>query len=314
MAIAGLVDSALELRLFTEIASGADTFDVLRARLAVSERGLRIMLDALESLGMLARSDGRLSVPPGYAPFLVEGSDLYLGDIWLVHQRNWWPIWSRVSEAVRDGRSISVAKADEIESDLWPRFVKPLSFRSYWLVPRLMDHLKLNGPRVLDVGCGSGIIAHLILKADPAARAVGVDWPAVIKVAEAQAVDFGVADRFEATPGSFHEVHLGTGYDLIVLSNVCHSEGPESNRRLLRRCFDACAPGGRVAIIESFPDDPASAKGAPLLALMMLVYSNQGDAFPVATYHEWLEEAGFGAFEALPVGLGYSALLATRPA
>lgn len=314
MAITATVDAALELRLFTLIEEGATRMVELRAATGASVRGLRIHLEALVSIGMLARDDECYSVPDNVKPFFVEGDPLYTGDIAFVHHHDWWSVWPRLADAVRTGLSISGSKADGIESDMWPRFVKPISFRSYWLVPRLMEHLNLRAPKVLDVGCGSGIFSQLILKQDPEARAVGVDWPDVLKVAETQAAHLGVADRFETRPGSFHEADLGTGYDLVVLSNVCHSESPDSNRRLLKRCFDACAPGGRVAIIESFPDDPGSAKGAPLLALMMLVYSDEGDAFPVSTYQEWLTEAGFGGFEVAPIGLSYSALLGTRRA
>jgi len=56
---AKLVLSAVELRLFGELAGGPLTLDELRARLGLHERAARDSLDALVALELLEREDGR---------------------------------------------------------------------------------------------------------------------------------------------------------------------------------------------------------------------------------------------------------------
>ena len=48
---------------------------------------------------------------------------------------------------------------------------------------------------------------------------------------------------------------LGRGYDLALLSAICHMFGPEENRELFGRCYRALAPGGRL-LMRDFILDP----------------------------------------------------------
>src|SRR5690349_16048398 len=57
--------SAVEMGVFTELAaSGPSDCEVLRERLGLHERSAHDFLDALVSLGMLARDDGRYANTP----------------------------------------------------------------------------------------------------------------------------------------------------------------------------------------------------------------------------------------------------------
>ena len=87
---------------------------------------------------------------------------------------------------------------------------------------------------------------------------------------------------------------FGTGYDLVLVSNICHMLSPEQNRDLLLRCGNALEPGGRVVIQDFILDeDRAGPSAAALFAINMLVATEKGSSYSDRDYTEWLAEAGF---------------------
>ena len=83
---------------------------------------------------------------------------------------------------------------------------------------RAVEGLVRDGDMVLDVGCGSGVlaIAALLIGAE---RAVGIDInPASVEVSRANASANGVADRLEVSNAPLIEVadNHGPDFDLVV--------------------------------------------------------------------------------------------------
>jgi hypothetical protein len=87
---------------------------------------------------------------------------------------------------------------------------------------------------------------------------------------------------------------LGEDYSLVFVSAICHMLGPDENRDLLRRCFAALAPNGRI-VVQDFILEPekTSPKSAALFALNMLTGTRAGSTYSEPEYAGWLNQAGF---------------------
>ena len=69
----------------------------------------------------------------------------------------------------------------------------------------------------------------------------------------------------------------------------------EQNRDLLRRAFQALAPGGRIVIQDHIMNaDKTSPRAGALFAVNMLVGTAGGSTYSEDEYAQWLREAGFG--------------------
>jgi ribosomal protein L11 methyltransferase len=96
--------------------------------------------------------------------------------------------------------------------------------------------------RVLDVGCGSGILAIAALARWPSARAVAVDLDAeAIEVARENAALNDVADRLDASTTPLAEVR--GGFDMVV-GNLTADVLDALAEDLVQRI----APGGRLVV------------------------------------------------------------------
>jgi hypothetical protein len=142
-----------------------------------------------------------------------------------------------------------------------------------------------------------------------------VDWAGVIPITQKVTARLGVADRFRFVEGDLLESDFGSGHKIAIAGHILHSEGEERSRLLLKKTFEALAPGGTIAIAEILVD--ADRKGplpALIFAVNMLVNSDQGDAFSLGEISGWLREAGFSNVRTVEApGLASLLILATKP-
>jgi cyclopropane fatty-acyl-phospholipid synthase-like methyltransferase len=161
--------------------------------------------------------------------------------------------------------------------------------------PLVVRAAGLDGARrMLDVGGGSGAYAIAFARASQDLLVEVFDLPTVLPIAQSHIEEAGLTDRITTRAGDLRTDDLGSGFDLILLSAICHMLGNASNEDLLGRCFSALSPGGRV-LIQDFILEPdrTSPRSAALFALNMLVGTPQGSTYTSEEYRSWLSNAGF---------------------
>ena len=103
----------------------------------------------------------------------------------------------------------------------------------------------------------------------------------------------GLADRVALVAGDYDRDDLGSGFDLVFLSAIIHSNSPDGNRALIRRGVAALNPTGRLVIQDFIVDEART--GPPfgvLFALNMLVGTAAGDTYTESEARQWMTEAG----------------------
>src|SRR5262245_65403359 len=95
--------SAIELGVFTELATGALAAESLRERLGLHPRSARDFFDALVALGMLERKDGLYSNTPETDYFLDRAKPTYVGGYLDMINALLYGFWGALTEAHRRG-------------------------------------------------------------------------------------------------------------------------------------------------------------------------------------------------------------------
>jgi SAM-dependent methyltransferase len=131
-----------------------------------------------------------------------------------------------------------------------------------WERDRLLDGLRLRGDeRVLDVGCGHGLLLIGAAKRLPRGRAVGIDLWSKVDQGEnsreatlANAKIEGVADRVEVHNGDMRELPFAdASFDVVVASLSVHNvESQEGRYQAVQEMTRVLKPGGEVALMEIF--------------------------------------------------------------
>src|SRR3989442_3174373 len=100
---ARVLDTALELQLFTYVAQGIHTCSALATMVDCDDQSLQHLLDALVGLELLECKHAAYSLSPLAMTYLVEGQSGYIGSH-LKAVIEQWDTWSELTQVVRSGR------------------------------------------------------------------------------------------------------------------------------------------------------------------------------------------------------------------
>jgi cyclopropane fatty-acyl-phospholipid synthase-like methyltransferase len=120
----------------------------------------------------------------------------------------------------------------------------------------------------------------------------------VLEVAAENAKAAGLSARHHLIPGSAFEVPLGSGYDIILLTNFLHHFSKPANEAFLRKVHSALAPKGRAVTVEFVPnEDRVTPPAAATFSLTMLTATPSGDAYTFSDLDGMFRAAGFSSSE-----------------
>jgi len=285
--------TAIELDAFTIVADGASAAQAA-AKMGTDARATEMLLNALASLGLLAKHNGTYHNTPVSARYFVAGSpdDSRAATM---HTANLWQRWSTLTDCVREGTAVARREPREVD-DRWTRpFIAAMHRNARERAPHVVRAIGAVGVRrMLDVGGGSGAYSIAFAQASAELHAEVLDRPEVLDIARGHIDHAGLAGRVTTRVGDLRADVFGEGFDLLLVSAICHMLGPDENRDLLRRCRKALAPQGRVAIQDFIlEEDKTAPKMAALFSLNMLVGTERGASYNESEYAAWLGEAGF---------------------
>jgi SAM-dependent methyltransferase len=284
--------TALELDAFSAVAAGATAAAVASAR-GTDAGATERLLDALVSLGFLEKSGNVFANSPLAARFLAKGSRDDARDA-LEHNLSLWRRWSTLTDAVRAGHAVGVTEMADRGEDWTVPFIAAMHRGAASRAPLVVEAVGAEGVRrMLDVGGGSGAYSIAFARASATLRAEILDLPTVLPIADGHVTEAGLADRVATRAGDLRTDDLGSDYDLVLLSSICHMLGPDENRDLLARAARALAPGGRVVVSDFVLDeDGTGPRQAALFSINMLVGTPFGRSYRESEYAAWLGAAG----------------------
>jgi ubiquinone/menaquinone biosynthesis C-methylase UbiE len=280
--------TALELDVFAALGEGATAEDLAR-KLGTEPRATEMLLNALVAVNALLKQHG---------VFRCTQESKALGPMrmGLLHMVHLWGTWSTLTDCVRSGKSIATRGPESFPEARTRAFIAAMHARAQDNATQTVQVSGIrNAKRMLDVGGGSGAYAIAFAKACPTLHAEILDLGAVVPLAEEYIHEAGLQDRVHVRPGDMRTADFGEGFDLVLLSAVCHMWSEEDNRALIQRCTRALVPGGHLVIREFILDEDRTAPPfAAIFAINMLVGTERGNSYTEGEYRAWMTEADLG--------------------
>lgn len=282
--------TALELDVFTAVAEGASP-EAVAEKINAEPRATEMLLNALTSLKLLEKREGTFFNSAASARFFAEGShdNARPG---LLHTANLWKRWSTLTDAVREGTAV----APRVRDGQWVKsFIAAMDRNAKERAGAVVNAIASPAiQRVLDLGGGSGAYSIALARAVPGLKAEILDTAEVVPLAQDYIRKAGLADRISTRVGDMLADPLGEGFDLILVSAICHMFPPDKNRALFERAFNALAPKGQMVVQDFILEpDKTAPRAAALFALNMLVGTSSGSTYSEPEYASWLRDAGF---------------------
>ncbi len=291
--------TAVELDVFTPLASRAMSAQDVASALGNDLRGTTTLLDALVGIGLLEKEHDLFHCPPGAAELLSREAPASVVPM-LMHSVALWRRWSALTDVVRHGKPAQPPEPKQREKDR-EAFIGAMHTVAARMAAEVVAAIRPgDAANLLDVGGASGTYTQAFLEACPTMRATLFDLAPVIEIARRRMGSTGVFSRVTFVAGDFYRDELPPGHDLALLSAIIHQNSAEQNVELLRKVRSALAPGGRLVIRDHVmsPDHTRPARGA-IFAVNMLVGTQGGGTYSFEEIRRALEAAGFTAVRRL---------------
>ncbi len=317
--------SAVELELFTIVASAPMSAAQIGDRLGLHPRSLHDFLDALVALKLLDREgDG---VKAHYrntkegAMFLDKKSPAYVGGILEMANSRLYGFWGSLTEALKTGQPQNEMKhgkgspfetlyADESRLEQFLRAMQGIQMGNIMALAEKIDFGKYGTH--CDVGGANGTLASIVAKRHPKLASTTFDLPPVEPIAKRHVEAMEMSSRVKVVSGDFFRDPLPKA-DVITMGNILHDWDLEQKKMLIKKAYDAVNPGGMFIAIEAIIDDARRENAFGLLmSLNMLIELPGGFDYSGAQFDAWCREAGFARTEIIPLAGPSSAAVAYK--
>jgi len=307
--------AAVKLDVFTQLAERPMDLSELAGAIKSDNRGLEMLLNALVAMEFLDKNGAYYSSTSLSSEYLAKKSPAYMGHI-IMHHHHLVDGWSQLDQAVQCGKPVrkrSSHETDEVERE---SFLMGMFNLASQLAPRVAAEIDLSGRnRLLDLAGGPGTYAIHFCIENPSLTAVIFDLPTTRVFAEQTVEHFALSDRITFVGGDIIADSISSGFDVVWISHLLHSEAPETNAAILAKAADALVNGGLLLIQEFILDDSKTAPLHPaLFSLNMLIGTPLGKAYAQGELCQLARNAGFRGVSRLPIQLpnGAGIIAATR--
>jgi len=292
------------LDLFSHLTEEPRTAAEIARIIDGDQRGITMLLDALAALELLEKHNNNYSATPFSAKYLSKKSEHYLGYI-ILHHHHLMTGWNRLDEAVKNGTPVEVSSSRTGDETIRENFQMGMFNMANQGAPAVVSAIDLSGRRrLLDLGGGPGTYAIHFCQRNPQLQAVVYDLPTTREFAERTVERFGLSERVSFVSGDVTSDHIGSGFDVVWISQLLHSEGPESAAAILKKAAQALEPGGLMLVQEFILDDTRTTPVFPaLFSLNMLINTTSGQSYSQGELTDMMTKAGVKEIKRVAVEL-----------
>lgn len=286
---------AMEIGLFEHLKNGPGNIATLAEKTGASERGIKILVEALEPLGYLKVDNGTYRLSKAAERSLPI--DLLRDMVpFFKYQIT---AYTDVSRALKEAPEDGICGWEPVQSGEIGRSYQ-VSMR--WLGSQTVDEVvkKVKLPdgarRMLDVGGSHALYTVAFCRQYPELRGSVLDWAIGLENARQTLEETpDVADRIDLVESDFEKEDLPDGYDFAFLGNIIHGLSSEGNQMLFEKLAGATSERGTVAIMDQLAGVSGSkfARGVAALMGFNLFMFSGGRNYPYEDVERWLSDVGF---------------------
>jgi hypothetical protein len=292
MGVSHSVIAAIRLGVFDALQAKPQTASELAQATHCTVTGMQVLLESLDGFGFIVRrnqtyylkkaTERHLTKSGGFVPDFLR----LAGDI--NHQM------ILLEEDVKTGQVPNFHFNPQSDTCTL-NYYAMLKSSGQQQAPQVFKWAKLQTPKyLLDVAGGPGEYSIAFCQQYPNSQADILDLPTVAEIGLPKIQSLGLNDRIRYISGNLLEQDWGSGYDLILLSNILHCLTEDQCQIAIARAFQALDHGGKILINDVFHPGNRGQLTAPVSLFSLIYYVTCGGrSWPQITILDWLQKAGF---------------------
>lgn len=287
--------AGLHVDIFSVLADGSKTAEQLAEATDIPLNRIVMLTTALSSVGLLTISDDKkITNSPAAQSFLSKQTKYDFGD-YLRYQidQQMYPFLLQLNAVMKGELSDDAIASyrhwmtDEEQASVYSESQHAGSLGPGRTLARKVD--LADATSLLDVGGGTGAMTISLCKEYPKLQATIIDFPNVAEIGWRFVSEADLVDRVRYIPGNAVEVQWPGNQDAILMSYLMSGVAGESVEGLLKKAFDAMAPGGKLMVHDFMVEqDRRGPALAALWQLQHMAFTPDARSLSVG----WLTETG----------------------
>lgn len=316
--------AAVDLGVFEQLAAPC-TVQELAERVGATPDGTLRLVRALAALELVRVEGGVVAPAPGVLALLGAGPSS-IAPVLRHHRHQLAPLLGRLPAAIRgEGSQLAAwafacsppAESAYLELAHHPEqledFLLAMDHASRGVGRDLASRVDLGAVRrLVDLGCGGGVVARELLAALPELRVESFDLAEAAERARVASTRAGFEGRHVVRAGDLLAGVAARDADAALLSAVLADWGPTERARILATAREVLAPGGLLVVSETLLDDHGQGPPKAAMFSLLMLLAMRGDQLGAAQLSSELVAAGFEAPTVLRGG-PRDLVLARRP-
>ena len=246
--------SALELKVFDYLEEPATVGQVAEA-IKVPEFRCRIFLDTLAASGFVTKKQDTYTNTRAGALYLASQGEASLGELLLGSWRMMLDPLNSLTQDLKQGFEEDTEHEHIGSEEVWTKMAHAnAQYARAGLAQLAVEQMSAlpsfkSMRKMLDMGGGPGLVALALAEANPDLKAVVLDQPAVVKVAQEYIDRYGFSERVSVLGADYVNDDIGESYDLVWASatfNFFRSELPD----IFKKIHQSLKPGGVFACFQ----------------------------------------------------------------
>jgi SAM-dependent methyltransferase len=292
-----VVSTAIRIGVFEALRDGGMTSTQIANKLNVDNRGVGLLLNALEAIGYLDVRDGYYVNSAMTDKWMLDNAPQTIVHLF----RFFDSVIERcgyLEETIRKGTPPVLGwEWFNQHPEVWEQYYAGMLDGARLASDEVVSKVKVppTARRLIDVGGGHGLYSVKFCKKNPDLSATIFDWPRALEAAKATIAVENMQDRMSLQTGDLWNDDLGSGYDVALVFNIVHMYAPEKNVELIQRVANALEHGGLLVIMDqiAIKGQGSAAKAIARLQGLQLFNSVMGQTYPCEEIENWLTKAGF---------------------
>lgn len=318
--------TAIQLDLFSLLSKhGRLTRAEIARHLGIEQQPARIVLLGLTAVGFVRKRGEHYSNSPLAEHLFVKGRPGSITSYVELEHRLMYKAMPWMYESVRQYRNVGLKEFPGDEPTVYQRIahdpeleqvfqdaMQELSVHANAALARFVDLSAVN--HVVDVGGGNGTNLIRLAREWPHLRGTVFDWPSVCDIARQNIKAAGLEERLDAVPGDCFNDPFPQGADCLMFCHFFTIWSEQKDRQLLRKAYEALAPGGKVIVFNMMQRDDET---GPLTAAIGSPYfltlaTGEGMLYTWREYMAWMKDAGFGTVTKAVLPKDHGAIVGTK--
>lgn len=299
---------AAKLGIADLLADGAKDVTYLAEKTATDERSLYRLLRACASVGAFDETADKTFANTPITETLRSDNPRSTRDltIWIGEEPHW-RVYGELLYSVKTGKPAWDKVHGEpvfpylfkTNIELGEIFNRAMTSYSHQSIGPVLQAYDFSGAETIaDIAGGYGHLLAAVLAANPNAKGVLLDLPAVLEGAPEMLDRYGVKDRVDLVEGDFFK-QIPVRADIYMLKHIIHDWYEDRCQTILRNIRENMPDDGKVLIIEAVIPEGNEPHFGKIIDLEMLLAPGGVERTPTE-FAELLADSGFKLSRIIP--------------